>query len=99
MKFRRMVVAAALFVLVAPAGLAAQKVAPLYATASPDTQPHATDKRKQAAVANAAKANAAQPPRVDAGVGNRSIPAGDSIVGNQEKWEKASEAERMRFLM
>ena len=78
---------------------AAQKVAPLYATASPDTQPPATDKRKQAAVANAAKANAAQPPRVDAGVGNRSIPAGDSIVGNQDKWEKASEAERMRFLM
>ena len=78
---------------------AAQKVAPLYATASPDTQPQVTDKRKQAAVANAAKANAAQPPRVDAGVGNRSIPAGDSIVGNQDKWEKASEAERMRFLM
>lgn len=78
---------------------AAQKVAPLYATASPDTQPPATDKRKQAAVANAAKANAAQPPRVDAGVGNRSIPAGDSIVGNQDKWEKASEAERMRFLV
>ena len=78
---------------------AAQKVAPLYATASPDTQPLVTDKRKQAAVANAAKANAAQPPRVDAGVGNRSIPAGDSIVGNQDKWEKASEAERMRFLM
>ena len=78
---------------------AAQKVAPLYATASSDTQPPVTDKRKQAAVANAAKANAAQPPRVDAGVGNRSIPAGDSIVGNQDKWEKASEAERMRFLM
>ena len=78
---------------------AAQKVAPLYATASPDTQPPATDNRKQAAVTNAAKANAAQPPRVDAGVGNRSIPAGDSIVGNQDKWEKASEAERMRFLM
>ena len=77
---------------------AAQKVAPLYATASPDTQPPATDKRKQAAVANAAKANAAQPPRVDAGVGNRSIPAGDSIVGNQDKWEKASEAERLRYL-
>ena len=77
---------------------AAQKVAPLYATASPDTQPPATDKRKQQALVNGAKAAAAQPPRVDAGVGNRTIPSGDSIVGNQDKWEKASEAERLRYL-
>lgn len=78
---------------------AANKVAPLYSKQSEPVAEPVVDKRKQQALVNGAKAAAAQPPRVDAGVGNRSIPAGDSIVGNQDKWEKASEAERMRFLM
>ena len=56
------------------------------------------DKRKRAAVATAARVSATQPPRVDAGVGNRAIPAGNSIVGNQDRWERASETERLRYL-
>ena len=53
---------------------------------------------KQAAIATAAKASAAQPPAVEAGIGNRAIPFGDDIIGDQAKWEKASEAERLRML-
>jgi hypothetical protein len=79
---------------------AVDRVAPSYVAEEPATakQP-VTDKRQQAAVVNGAKAAASQPPRVDAGVGNRAIPSGDSIVGNQAKWEKASDEERMRYLM
>lgn len=79
---------------------AAAKVAPLYAnTPAPAADPaQAADTRKQAALATAAKAAANQPPRVDAGVGNRAIPAGDSIITDQNKWEKASDAERLRYL-
>ena len=77
---------------------AANKVAPLYSKQSEPVAEPVVDKRKQQALVNGAKAAAAQPPRVDAGVGNRTIPSGDSIIGNQEKWEKASEAERLRYL-
>ena len=77
---------------------AANKVAPLYSRQSELVAEPVVDKRKQQAMVNGAKAAAAQPPRVDAGVGNRTIPSGDSIIGNQEKWEKASEAERLRYL-
>ena len=74
---------------------AAAKIAPIYSKAAPELP---TDKRKQAALATAAKASAAQPPAVEAGIGNRAIPFGDDIIGDQSKWEKASEAERLRML-
>lgn len=79
---------------------AAAKVAPLYAS-KPETvvEPApSVDQRKQKALAAAANAAANQPPRVDAGVGNRAIPVGDSIISDQNKWEKASDAERLRYL-
>lgn len=91
----------------APAHVALQKavskIAPMYA-AKPESAEAAVpaepvvDKRKQLALVNAAKAASAQPPRVDAGVGNRAIPMGDAIIDNQDKWEKASDAERLRYL-
>ena len=74
---------------------AAAKIAPIYSKAAPELP---TDKRKQAALATAAKASAAQPPAVEAGIGNRAIPFGDDIIGDQAKWENASEAERLRML-
>ena len=76
--------------------MAVEKVAPMYETAP--VAGTVTDKRKQLALVNAAKSAIAQPPRVDAGVGNRAIPVGDAIIGNQDKWEKASDAERLRYL-
>ena len=77
---------------------AAAKIAPIYSKAAEPTPEPLTDKRKQAALATAAKASAAQPPAVEAGIGNRAIPFGDDIIGDQAKWEKASEAERLRML-
>ena len=76
---------------------AAGKVAPLYAAKAEPTPP-AVDTRKQKAVEVAAKTANAQPPSVEAGVGNRSIPLGDDLINDQNKWDKASEAERQRFL-
>lgn len=76
---------------------AAGKVAPLYAAKSEPTPP-AVDTRKQKAVEVAAKTANAQPPSVEAGVGNRSIPLGDDLINDQNKWDKAPEAERQRFL-
>ena len=76
---------------------AAGKVAPLYTTKTEPTPP-AVDTRKQKAVEVAAKTANAQPPSVEAGVGNRSIPLGDDLINDQNKWDKASEAERQRFL-
>ena len=76
---------------------AAGKVAPLYA-AKADPTPPPVDTRKQKAVEVAAKTASAQPPSVEAGVGNRSIPLGDDLINDQNKWDKASEAERQRFL-
>lgn len=80
---------------------AADKVAPLYApekVVEPADPVPLTDKRKQSALATAARVASTQPPRADAGIGNRAIPAGDSIVGNQDRWEKASDAERLQYL-
>ena len=76
---------------------AAGKVAPLYAAKSEPTPP-AVDTRKQKAVEVAAKTANAQPPSVEAGVGNRSIPLGDDLINDQNKWDKAPEAERQRLL-
>ena len=78
--------------------LAVERVGPGYSTAQPVAVAQRVDTRKQLSLVNAAKAAAAQPPRVDAGVGNRAIPAGDSIIGSQDKWEKASESERLKYL-
>ena len=77
---------------------AAAKIAPIYSKATEPTPEPLTDKRKQAALATAAKASAAQPPAVESGIGNRAIPFGDDIIGDQAKWDKAPEAERQRFL-
>ena len=77
---------------------AAAKIAPIYSKATEPTPEPLTDKRKATALATAAKASAAQPPAVEAGVGHRAIPFGDDIIGDQAKWEKASEAERLRIL-
>ena len=76
---------------------AAGKVAPLYAGKA-DPTPPPVDTRKQKAVEVAAKTANAQPPSVEAGVGNRSIPLGDDLINDQNKWDKATEAERQRFL-
>ncbi len=77
---------------------AAGKVAPLYTTKSEPTPTPPVDTRKQKAVEVAARTANAQPPSVEAGVGNRSIPLGDDLINDQNKWDKASEAERQRFL-
>ena len=77
---------------------AAGKVAPLYTTKTEPTPTPPVDTRKQKAVEVAAKTASAQPPSVEAGVGNRSIPLGDDLINDQNKWDKASEAERQRFL-
>ena len=77
---------------------AAGKVAPLYTTKTEPTPTPPVDTRKQKAVEVAAKTANAQPPSVEAGVGNRSIPLGDDLINDQNKWDKASDAERQRFL-
>ena len=77
---------------------AAGKVAPLYTTKTEPTPTPPVDTRKQKAVEVAARTANAQPPSVEAGVGNRSIPLGDDLINDQNKWDKASEAERQRFL-
>ena len=77
---------------------AAGKVAPLYTTKTEPTPTSPVDTRKQKAVEVAAKTANAQPPSVEAGVGNRSIPLGDDLINDQNKWDKAPEAERQRFL-
>lgn len=54
--------------------------------------PTATDKRKQAAAAAAARVSLAQPPRADAGIGNRATPrATASALNNVDEWLKRPE--------
>lgn len=74
---------------------AVSKIAPMYAK-----QPAAstTNNRQQQAIQRGAKDAVAQPPKLDAGVGNRAIPAGDAIIDDLEKWGAASKEERMRHL-
>ena len=79
---------------------AASKVAPIYA-AKPEPEPKpepVVDTRRQKAVETAAKTASAQPPAVEAGIGNRAIPIGDDLISDQNKWDKAPEAERQRLL-
>ena len=77
---------------------AAGKVVLFYTTKTEPTPTSPVDTRKQKAVEVAARTANAQPPSVEAGVGNRSIPLGDDLINDQNKWDKASEAERQRFL-
>lgn len=60
--------------------------------------PVVADKRKQLALVTAAETAASQPPRSGAGVGNRAVPVGNSILHSQAAWDKASDEERMQFL-
>jgi hypothetical protein len=62
----------------------------------PDPPP--IDRRKQQAIANAARTAGEQPPRFDSGVGNRTIPVSTDILSNPDKWAKAPESERQRML-
>lgn len=78
---------------------AVKKVTPIYSAAQqkqPDPPP--VDRRTQQAIATAASTAGEQPPRFDAGVGNRTIPVSTDILSNPDKWAKAPESERQRLL-
>lgn len=78
--------------------MAVNKVGPYYHRPAPAGEEPPVDTRKQKAMRLAAETAVLQPPRVDDGVGTRAIPVSKEILGNQDKWERASESERMRFL-
>jgi hypothetical protein len=78
--------------------MAVNKVGPYYHRPAPAEEDQPVDTRKQKALRLAAETAALQPPRVDDGVGTRAIPVSKEILGNQDKWDRASESERMRFL-
>lgn len=78
--------------------MAVNKVGPYYHRTAPAEEDPPVDARKQKAMRLAAETAALQPPRVDGGVGARAIPASREILGNQDKWDRAPESERMRFL-
>jgi hypothetical protein len=79
--------------------MAVNKVGPYYHRQLPEQKEEPpVDTRKQKAMRLAAETAVLQPPRVDDGVGTRAIPVSKEILGNQDKWERASESERMRFL-
>jgi hypothetical protein len=79
--------------------MAVNKVGPYYHRPVPTTEEEPpVDTRKQKALRLAAETAALQPPRVDDGVGTRAIPVSKEILGNQDKWDRASESERMQFL-
>lgn len=78
--------------------MAVNKVGPYYHRAPAAEEEPPVDTRKQKALRLAAETAVLQPPRVDDGVGTRAIPVSREILGNQDKWERASESERMRFL-
>lgn len=79
--------------------MAVNKVGPYYHRPAQEQAEEApVDTRKQKAMRLAAETAVLQPPRVDDGVGTRAIPVSKEILGNQDKWERASESERMRFL-
>jgi hypothetical protein len=79
--------------------MAVNKVGPYYhRPAQEQAEEPPVDTRKQKAMRLAAETAVLQPPRVDDGVGTRAIPVSKEILGNQDKWERASESERMRFL-
>lgn len=79
--------------------MAVNKVGPYYHRPAPAAEEEPpVDTRKQKAMRLAAETAVLQPPRVDDGVGTRAIPVSREILGNQDKWERASESERMRFL-
>ncbi len=81
---------------------AVARVAPHYVqnqqATKDDPTPPPVDRRKQQALATAARTAGEQPPRFDAGVGNRTIPVSNDILSNPDKWAKAPESERQRML-
>lgn len=81
---------------------AVARVAPHYVqnqqATKDDQTPPPVDRRKQQALATAARTAGEQPPRFDAGVGNRTIPVSNDILSNPDKWAKGSEADRLRLL-
>ena len=77
--------------------LAVAKIAPMYQKQEP-AQPQGPSARQQQAIQRAAKDSSAQPPKMDAGVGNRGIPAGNAILDDVDKWSAATQEERMKHL-
>ncbi len=76
---------------------AVAKIAPMYQKQEP-TQPQVPNTRQQQAIQRAVKDSSAQPPKMDTGVGNRGIPAGNAILDDVDKWSAATQEERMRHL-
>ena len=73
--------------------LAVAKIAPMYQKTAP-----APNTRQQQAIQRAVKDSSAQPPKMDTGVGNRGIPAGNAILDDVDKWSAATQEERMKHL-
>ena len=76
---------------------AVAKIAPMYQKQEP-TQPQVPNARQQQAIQRAVKDSSAQPPKMDTGVGNRGIPAGNAILDDVDKWSAATQEERMKHL-
>ena len=76
---------------------AVAKIAPMYQKQEP-TQPQVPNTRQQQAIQRAVKDSSAQPPKMDTGVGNRGIPAGNAILDDVDKWSAATQEERMKHL-
>lgn len=72
---------------------AVAKIAPMYQKTAP-----APNTRQQQAIQRAVKDSSAQPPKMDTGVGNRGIPAGNAILDDVDKWSAATQEERMKHL-
>ena len=76
---------------------AVAKIAPMYQKQEP-AQPQGPSARQQQAIQRAVKDSSAQPPKMDTGVGNRGIPAGNAILDDVDKWSAATQEERMKHL-
>ena len=72
---------------------AVAKIAPMYQKTAPEP-----NTRQQQAIQRAVKDSSAQPPKMDTGVGNRGIPAGNAILDDVDKWSAATQEERMKHL-
>lgn len=72
---------------------AVAKIAPMYQKTA-----QAPNTRQQQAIQRAVKDSSAQPPKMDTGVGNRGIPAGNAILDDVDKWSAATQEERMKHL-
>ncbi len=78
---------------------AVAKIAPMYQKTAPEPEPKPEpNTRQQQAIQRAVKDSSAQPPKMDTGVGNRGIPAGNAILDDVDKWSAATQEERMKHL-